>query len=277
MISREPRELVIQPWRSFSLEELREIWAYRGLLWVLAWRDASIRYKYTVLGVLWALLQPVVQVALFTVIFHRIAGLDSGVGVPFGPFVLSGLVLWNLFSAGVNAASDSLVRDANLLARVYFPRVILPLSSLLAPLLDGCVAAALLLFVLVYHGRLTGVGALSVLPLAMLTILAATGPGLALSALTVRYRDLRHALPFLQQLLLYGAPVFYPRSAVPEQFRVYLDLNPMVPVMDALRSTLFGLPFEGQRLVLATGEILLLLMLGYSYFRRVERTLADEL
>jgi lipopolysaccharide transport system permease protein len=268
---------VIRPGRSFSPEELREAWAHRGLLGALAWRDVSIRYKHTALGILWALLQPAAQAALFTALFHRVAGLDSGIGVPFVPFVLSGLVLWNLFSAGVNAASDSLVRDASLLSKVYFPRVILPLASLLAPLLDGCVAAALLLAALAYHGRLAGAGALLVLPLAALSLLAAAGPGLALSALTVRYRDLRHALPFLQQLLLYGAPVFYPRSAVPERIRGYLDLNPMIPILDAFRAALFGLPFEERRLALAAGEILLLLALGYGYFRRVERTLADEL
>ena len=272
-----PQELVIRPGRRFSPEELREVWAYRGLLWALAWRDVSVRYKHTALGILWALLQPAVQAVLFTALFHRVAGLDSGIGVPFVPFVLSGLVLWNVFSVGVNAASDSLVRDASLLAKVYFPRVILPLSSLLAPLLDGCVAAALLLAALVHYERLTGPGALLMFPLAALSMLAAAGPGLALSALTVRFRDLRHVLPFLQQLLLYGAPVFYPRSAVPERARVYLDLNPMIPIIDAFRAALFGSPFEGRRLALATAEILLLLALGYGYFRRVERTLADEL
>jgi lipopolysaccharide transport system permease protein len=277
MTPRTPQELLIRPGRRFSPEELREIWAHRGLLWALAWRDVTVRYRHTALGILWALLQPAAQAALFTALFHRLAGLDSGLGVPFVPFVLSGLVLWNVFSAGVNAASDSLVRDASLLARVYFPRVILPLSSLLAPLLDGCVAAALLLAALAYHGRLTGPGALLVLPLAALSALAAAGPGLALSALTVRFRDLRHVLPFLQQLLLYGAPVFYPRSAVPERARIYLDLNPMIPIIDAFRAALFGAPFEGRRLALATAEILLLLALGYGYFRRVERTLADEL
>jgi lipopolysaccharide transport system permease protein len=277
MTPRTPQELVIRPGRRFSLEELREVWAHRGLLGALAWRDVSVRYKHTVLGILWALLQPAAQVALFTVLFHRVAGLDSGIGVPFVPFVLSGLVLWNIFSAGVNAASDSLVRDASLLARVYFPRVVLPLSSLLAPLLDGGVAAVLLLATLAYHGRMTGPGVLLVLPLAALSTLAAVGPGLALSALTVRFRDLRHVLPFLQQLLLYGAPVFYPHSAVPERVRGYLDLNPMIPILDAFRAALFGAPFEGRRLALAVAEILLLLALGYSYFRRVERTLADEL
>jgi lipopolysaccharide transport system permease protein len=269
-------ELVLRPWRSFSLGELAELWTYRELLGVLAWRDVSVRYKQATLGVLWALLQPALQTALFTVLFHRIAGLRSETGEPFAPFVLSGLLLWNVFSGGLTHASDSLVRNVGLLSKVYFPRLILPLASLLVPLVDLLAALGLLLAVLAYHG-LVGPGALLALPLALLAALAAAGPGLALAALNAEYRDVRHVLPFAQQLLLYGAPVFYPRSAVPEGLRGYLDLNPMVPVIDAFRAALFGGPFEPRRLALAAAEILLLLALGYGYFRRVERTLADRL
>jgi lipopolysaccharide transport system permease protein len=197
------------------------------------------------------------------VLFHRIAGLRSETGEPFAPFVLSGLLLWNVFSGGLTHASDSLVRNVGLLSKVYFPRLILPLASLLVPLVDLLAALGLLLAVLAYHG-LVGPGALLALPLALLAALAAAGPGLALAALNAEYRDVRHVLPFAQQLLLYGAPVFYP-------------LNPMVPVIDAFRAALFGGPFEPRRLALAAAEILLLLALGYGYFRRVERTLADRL
>lgn len=268
---------VIRPFRVFSPGELLELWDYRELLLILAWRDVSLRYRQAALGAGWALLQPAVQTAVFTVLFHRIAGLSPDGGGPFGPFALSGLALWNVFSSGLNQTCDSLVRNGNLLSRVYFPRLILPLASLLVPAVDLCFALLLLLGLMAYHGQPVGPRALLVFPLALLSMLAAAGPGLALAALNVTYRDVRHALPFLLQLLLYAAPVFYPASAVPPGLRPLLDLNPMVPLIDAFRAALFGGPLPLARVALAAALSLASMLLGYWYFRRFERTFADRM
>lgn len=269
-------EQVIRPWRRFSPAELAELWAYRELLFVLAWRDVSVRYKHTTLGVLWALLQPAAQTALFTLLFHRIAGIESSHGEDFVPFVLSGLLLWNVFLNGIMQASESLSRNAHLLTKVYFPRLILPLASLLLPLIDAIVALLLLAVVMASQGYLPWSGLLLVPPLLGLTLLAATGPGLFLAALNARFQDVRHTLPFFQQILLYSAPVFYPRNMVPEKIRWALDLNPVIPIIDALRTALFGGEFEYQRLLFSTLESLFLILIGFYYFRTSEQTLADR-
>ncbi|RYE92910.1 MAG: ABC transporter permease [Myxococcales bacterium] len=269
--------LVLRPFRVFSWRELGELWEYRELLGILAWRDVSVRYKQAGFGVAWALLQPALQTVIFTVLFHRIARLESDHGVPFAPFVLAGLAIWNVFSNGLSQASESLVRNGHLITKVYFPRLIIPLASLLVPLVDFAIALGLLVSVLVYYRQPVGPGLLLALPLALLATLAASGFGLLLAAINVEYRDVRHALPFFLQLLLYAAPVFYPSSAVPTRLRPLLDLNPMVPLIDAFRAALFGGPMPVGRLGLAVVEIAVVLVLGVWYFRRFERTFADRL
>lgn len=268
---------MLRPFRVFSWRELSELWDHRELLGILAWRDVSVRYKQAAFGVAWALLQPALQTVIFTVLFHRIARLESDQGVPFAPFVLAGLTLWNVFSGGLAQASESLVRNGHLITKVYFPRLIVPLSSLLVPLVDFAIALGLLAAVLVYHRLPLGPGFLLAVPLGLLATLAASGFGLLLAAINVEYRDVRHALPFFLQLLLYAAPVFYPSSAVPARLRPLLDLNPMVPLIDAFRAALFGGPLPLGRLGLALAEVAVALVLGVWYFRRFERTFADRL
>ncbi len=269
--------LVLRPFQVFSWRDLTELWEYRELLGILAWRDVSVRYKQAVLGVTWALLQPLLQTVLFTVLFHRIARLEPDQHVPFAPFVLAGLMLWNVFSTGLSQASDSLVRNAHLVTKVYFPRLIIPLASLLVPAIDFVFAFALLVALLLHERQPVTPWLLVAVPLAGLAMMAATGVGLLLAVLNVTFRDVRHALPFFLQLLLYTAPVFYPGSAVPAALRPWLDLNPMVPVIDTLRAALFGGALPLARLGLAVGEMLVLLGLGIWYFRRFERTFADQL
>jgi lipopolysaccharide transport system permease protein len=276
-VSLAPPERVIRPSRPFARAGLVELWEHRELLAALAWRDVAVRYRHATLGLLWALLQPALQVALFTALFHRIAGLHAGPGVPYVAYVLSGLLLWNIFQGALAQGSDSLLRGEHLLSKVYFPRLILPLAALLVPLIDALAALLLLALSLLAHGLPLSPRWLLALPLAALAALAAAGPAIALAALNVRFRDLRHLLPFAFQLSLYAAPVFFPRSAVPPRLQPWLDLNPVVPLIDALRAALFGLPFEPSRLALATLLSASFLLLGLWIFHGAERTLEDQL
>lgn len=265
---------VIEPAGRFGWIDLGELWAYRELLGTLALRQIRVRYKQTLLGVSWALIQPVLQMLIFTVIFGRMAQMPSE-GYPYPVFVYSGLLAWNYFSTATSSAISSLVSNASLISKVYFPRLIIPLSSVLSGLVDLALASVVMLGLMLYYGvALTP--SLLLLPLLLLGVmLTAAGVGAALGALNVEYRDLTHAMPFLMQIWLYATPVVYPPTAVPASLTWLLDLNPMTGLVDGIRSALLGKPFDLRAIGLSIGISTVIFVCGVLYFHRVERRFAD--
>jgi lipopolysaccharide transport system permease protein len=266
--------VVIQPSNKWSLLNLKDIWAYRELLFFLTWRDVKVRYKQTVLGAAWAILQPLFMMIIFTIFFGRLAGVDSG-GVPYPIFALAGLVPWTFFSNTITASGNSLVGSAHLITKVYFPRLIVPAAAMMAGLVDFVLAFILLVALMVYY-RVPVTAQLAFLPvLVLLTALFGLGVGTWMSALNVKYRDVRFALPFVIQLWLFVSSVILPSSAIPEKWRWILLLNPMSGIIEGYRAALFGHPFDWPALGIAA--VLTILMLFYSVysFGKAERSFAD--
>jgi lipopolysaccharide transport system permease protein len=269
-------EYVIRPERKLH-SNWREVWAFRELFYFLAWRDVKVRYKQTLVGASWAIFQPFVMMVVFTVFFNHLAGISAGDDVPYPVFVYSGLLFWNLFTQTVSRASDSLVNNQAVVTKVYFPRLILPLSAPVVSFADFLAALVIFAGMLVYYGILPGLeGVLLFLPAIGITLVAACGLGLALAALNVKYRDVRQALPFFLQVLLFLTPVIYPVSLVPSHLRFLLYLNPMTGVITAMRAGVTGAgSVNWLSLAVSLGMALLLLACGLEYFRRREREFAD--
>jgi lipopolysaccharide transport system permease protein len=265
----------IEPARRWELPSLRELWAHRELLYTLAWRDIKVRYKQTVIGAGWAILQPFLTMVVFSVIFGGLLAVPSD-GVPYPVFSYAALLPWGFFAAAVTRAGGSLVYDANLISKVYFPRLIVPLSSLIAPALDLAVASLVLAAMLLFYGIVPG-AAVVLLPLFLgLAALTALAVGVWLSALNVKYRDIGYVIPFLMQVWLFVTPVAYPSSIVPEPWRAMYGLNPMTGVVEGIRWALFGqeaLPLP--IILVSTMVVLVLLGSGLLYFNRVEAEFAD--
>src|SRR5438874_3443931 len=213
------RELVIRPDSRFSFQQLRDVWDSRELLWILAARDVSVRYKQAFLGVAWAVLQPVTQMVVFTVLFNRFAGIHSGSELPYPVFCFSGLVVWTLFASGLAHASESLVASSNLVTKVYFPRAVLPLAAVGSALVDFAIGFVLVFAVALWFGAPLHATAVLAPLFAAMAAFCAVAVGLWTSALNLQFRDVRHALPFFLQLLVFGTPVFYPPSLIPERWR----------------------------------------------------------
>jgi lipopolysaccharide transport system permease protein len=271
------RVLVLRPHSVFSRQDLTDIWSYRELLWILALRDVKVRYKQAVLGVFWAILQPLTQTIIFTVLFNRLAGIKADLPVPYPVFCMAGLTVWGLFANGLSNASESLINSSNLVTKVYFPKAIIPLATVVTAAVDASLAFVCLLgFMLVMHVHLHLTAFLAI-PIAMLAGLCASALGLWMSALNLQFRDVRHALPFFIQLLIYLTPVFYPASLIPAPLRSWLVLNPMAAVIDGFRAALFGTPIPFQRLMLATLMALAVGLAGFVRFRRLEQTFADRI
>lgn len=255
----------------------RELWEHRELLWFLSWRDLLARYKQTAVGVAWALVKPAVTAALFTAIFSLVAKLPSEGAAPYPILVMTGLLPWFLFASALAAASNSLVDGERLITKVYFPRMVLPASSVLACLVDFAVGALLLAALFAAHGLLPDARALAAPLFIGLALAAALGPGLLFAALNVSFRDFRVVVPFLLQIGLYASPAGYASSLIPEPWRLFYSLNPMVAPIDGLRWALLGgeaaLWLPGFALSVAAN--LALLGAGIAYFRRAERAFAD--
>ena len=255
--------------------DLGAVWTYRELVYFFVWRDVKVRYRQTLLGVLWAVLQPVITMVVFTVVFGHLAGMASD-GVPYPLFALAALLPWTFFATGVSQAANSLVGNQNLLKKVYFPRLVIPLSVVLTGLVDLAVAATVLAAMMAYYGVAPGPEALLLLPLVLLALLTTLSLGLWLSALNVRYRDVRYVVPFALQVWLFLTPVAYPSSVVDEPWRSLSALNPMVGVVEGVRWALLGTDTAPGRLVLVSAMTTLVLLVGgIWFFRRVEGTFAD--
>lgn len=267
--------IVIRPSRGLISLKLRELWDYRELLYFLIWRDIKIRYKQTVLGAAWAILQPLLTMVVFTIFFGRLAGVPSD-GIPYPVFSFAALLPWQLFARALTESSNSLVGNQGLITKVYFPRLVIPMSAVLAGLVDFAIAFVVLLAMMVYYGIFPTINVLALPLFLALAIATALAVGLWLSALNVIYRDVRHTIPFLVQFWLFLTPIAYPTSLVPEQWRTLYGLNPMVGVVEGFRWALLGREGGVGAVVLASALVVgVLLVGGLFYFRRMEKTFAD--
>jgi lipopolysaccharide transport system permease protein len=271
----QPPVWIIRPRRAWWDLGLRELWAYRELLYFLVWRDIKVRYKQTAVGAAWAVLQPLATMALFTLFFGRLARLPSE-GIPYPVFFYAGLLPWTYFASSLAAATNSTVEHQRVITKVYFPRLFLPLSGVLGSLLDLSIASLLLFALLPVYGIVPG-ARLAVLPLFVaLAIVTAFAVGLWLSALNALYRDVRYAVPFLIQLWLFASPVAYSTSLVPEGWRWVYGLNPMAGVVEGFRWALTGRgTAPGTAIAVSVLAVLAVLVGGLVYFRKVESTMAD--
>jgi lipopolysaccharide transport system permease protein len=267
--------VVIRPPKGWAPLDLREFVGAHELLYFLVLRNLKLRYKQTALGAAWALLQPLLTMAVFTVVFGRLARLDSE-GLPYPVFALAALVPWIYFATALTQAGNSLVDQQQLLTKVYFPRLLLPLAAVIAGLVDLAIAFVLLLIVLGWYGIAPSARLLAAPAFALLAAAAALGPGIWLAALNVRYRDVRHIIPFLVQIWLFATPVVYSSGLIPERWQLLYRLNPMVGVVDGFRWMVAPVAHvSGAELATSAAAVAILLTAGLCFFRRVERSFAD--
>ena len=267
----------IAPTSGWRALDLREIWQYRELLQILTWRDIKVRYRQTLLGVIWVIAQPLLTMVIFTLLFNRVAKIPADHGMPYSLFVMAALVPWTFFSTGLTNSSNSLIGSSHLISKVYFPRMIIPASSVLAGMVDMAVTLALVLAMYIWYSvPLSWTLVLLPLPIIVTAVLA-FGFGLWSSALNVEYRDIRVVIPFLLQMWMYATPVVYPLKALPQKFHWIVRANPVTAVVDAFRAALLGTPMPWLPLAYAAILGLIVLITGAFYFRRVERLFADVL
>jgi lipopolysaccharide transport system permease protein len=266
---------VYEPTHGWLSLHLGELWHYRELLYFLTWRDIKIRYKQTALGVAWAVLQPLIAMVIFSVIFGQFANLPSD-GIPYPVFSYTGLLPWGLFSGALLRAGTSLVTNANLITKVYFPRLVIPISAVAAGLVDFAISFVVLLGLMLYY-KITLTWRIFTIPLfVLLALLTAMAVSLWLSALNVQYRDVQHMIPFLIQAWMYASPVAYSASLVPAgPWRIIYSLNPMAGVIEGFRWALLGGNPPDVLMAISVIMVLLLLVSGLYYFRRMEKTFAD--
>ncbi|MFI5397419.1 MAG: ABC transporter permease [Candidatus Binatia bacterium] len=273
--------MVVRPRTGWQTTDLRELWRFRDLLWFLALRDIQIRYKQTALGVLWAVLQPVVSVVVLTIIFGHFLGVAgtvppvNGKDVPYPVFLFAGQLPWTLFAAAVTASSNSLIGNADILRKVYFPRILMPLAALGAPLLDYVLAFAVFLGVMLWFNVVPGWALLLTPLLLAFTLINVLGVGILLAALNVSYRDFKYVVPFMLQLWFFVTPVIYPVKILPDAWSWLLYLNPMVGPIEAFRAVVLGSELILTRILISTAIGALGLLIGAAYFGRVERRFAD--
>lgn len=269
-----PPTLIIRPPRKWVPVDLHELWNYRELLASFTMRDIKIRYKQTALGFLWAIIQPLFMMLIFTIIFGGFAKIPSD-GIPYPLFSFAALLPWMLFSEGLTRSTMSMVSNANIMTKVYFPRLIMPISGILSPLVDFAVSISILVLMMGYYGFVPTLNVVF-LPLFILLALATSlGIGLWLSALNVKYRDFQYTVPFIIQIWMYASPVVYPASMLPEAIRPLYGLNPMAGVIEGFRWALLGTEIPGSMIFVSVGVVVALLVSGMFYFRKMEQYYAD--
>lgn len=268
---------VIRPSRGWMDLNLRELWQYRELLYILIWRDIKVRYKQTVIGAAWAVIQPFFAMIVFSLFFGTLAKIPSE-GLPYPIFAYSALLPWQFFAKALTEASTSLVVNERIITKVYFPRLLVPTAVVLAGLLDFGIAFLILLGMMVFYGIMPSWAIFTVPLFLLLTMMTALGVSFWLSALDVEYRDVRYTLPFLTQLWLFATPVVYPSTLIPQAWRALYGVNPMVGVIEGFRWALVGAPPPDLRMLLVSSVVVgLVFVSGLIYFRRMERTLADRI
>jgi len=268
--------LVIGPGRS-EQNYWSDLWRYRELFLILAWRDVSVRYKQTIIGILWAVIRPFLTMVVFTVIFGRIAKLPSDGSAPYALLVFAAMLPWTLFANALSESSNSLISNANLIGKVYFPRLIIPVATQVTAFIDFLISFVILIGMMVYYQFAPSWHMLLLPFFIILALLASLGPGLWITALNVKYRDFRYIIPFVVQFGLYVSPVGFSSKIIPEQWRLLYNLNPMVGVIDGFRWCILGgnSPIYIPGFILCLAIIAFFLYLGFSRFRKMEKTFAD--
>jgi lipopolysaccharide transport system permease protein len=254
--------------------DLKELWNYRELLYTFVVRDIKVRYKQTALGASWAIIQPLFMMVVFTLFFGNLAKIPSD-NIPYPLFSYSALLPWTLFAEGVTRSTNSMITNSNIMTKVYFPRMIMPLSGILSPLVDFAIAFAILIGMMLFMGFVPTVNIIWLPAFILLAILTSLGVGLWLSAFNVQYRDFQYTLPFVIQLWLFASPVVYPSSMLPEQYRVIYGLNPMAGVIEGFRWALLGTNPPGSMIWVSVLIVLILLISGSFYFKRTEQSYSD--
>src|SRR5215472_3347803 len=264
----------IRPSGKWSALNLRDLWSYRELLYFLTWRDVKVRYKQTLLGATWAIIQPLFAMLIFTLFFGRLAGVPSD-GIPYPLFAYAGLLPWMFFSNAVTASGNSLVGSSHLITKVYFPRIIIPAAAVVAGLVDFGIAFVILAGLMAYY-RVPLTWSMWMLPVFVcLTVLMALGVGMWTSALNVKYRDVRHALPFVIQLWMFATPIIYPSSIVPPRWQWALAINPLAGIIESYRASLFGRQLNWPMIATSAAITLAVLICSAYIFRRMEKSFAD--
>jgi len=266
--------IVIKPQRNLFRIPISEIIRYKDLLYFLVWRDLKVRYKQTILGASWALFQPLVQMVIFSIFFGRLAKIPSE-NVPYPIFVYSALLPWTFFANSLNACNNSVINNAGLITKIYFPRLIIPLSAIGSGLIDLLLSFLVLLGIMAYYNFSITIHFLMIFPLLIGTIFTAIGIGTLLSALSVAYRDFRHIVPFGIQIWLFATPVIYPPSIVGSRFEFLLNLNPMAGIINGFRSAILNRPFSWDAIGISFLISVIIFMIGVGYFSRVEKKFAD--
>jgi lipopolysaccharide transport system permease protein len=266
--------VVIEPNRGWIPINLQDLWHYRDLLYILMMRDIKVRYKQTLLGAAWAIIQPLFTMLIFTLFFGRLAGIPSD-GIPYPIFAYAALLPWTFFSNAVTNSGNSLVGNSSLITKVYFPRMIIPMASVGSGLVDFAIAFGLLIVLMFYYGVGLSINILMLPVLVVLTSLLAIGVGMWMSALNVKYRDIRYALPFVIQLGMFVTPIIYPLSLVPEKWRWLMAFNPLAGQIEAYRSAFFGKPFDWSALGISAIITFAILFYSAFMFKRMEKSFAD--
>jgi lipopolysaccharide transport system permease protein len=268
--------LIIEPGRT-EKNYWADLWRYRELFFILAWRDISVRYKQTIIGVLWAIIRPLLTMVVFTVIFSRIAKLPSDGNAPYALMVFAAMLPWSLFSNALSESSNSLISNANLIGKIYFPRLIIPSATLVTAFIDFLISLIILIGMMAYYKFAPGIHILLLPCFIILAMLASLGPGLWITALNVKYRDFRYIIPFVVQFGLYISPVGFSSQIIPEKWRMLYSINPMVGVIDGFRWCILGgnSPIYLPGFILSLFVVAFFLWLGVSRFRRMEKTFAD--
>ena len=273
-VNESPPSVSIVAGRRWVGLDLFDLWRHRDLFYFLMWRDVKVRYKQTLLGASWAILQPLLTMLLFTVIFGRLAKVPSD-GIPYPIFAYAGLLPWTFFANAVTISSNSMVSNAPIITKVYFPRMMIPAAAIGAGLVDFTIAGVILVVMMIWYGFGLSIAALMLVPMVALTVILALAVGTWTSGLNVKYRDVRYALPFFIQLWMYASPVIYPTNFVPAQWRWLLVLNPLTGIIEGYRSALFSRPFAWQHLAVSAAISIALLIYGTYSFKQMEREFAD--
>lgn len=269
-------EIVIRPKNKWWQLDWQELWHFKDLFYFLTWRDVKVKYKQTIIGALWALFQPVASMVIFSIFFGKFVRMPSD-NIPYPIFVYTGLLFWTLFVSSLSNVSDSFLSNEKIITRVYFPRIILPISSIFTNLVDFLISGLVLVALMFYYGYAPTLLGIVLLPvLVLMTIFSVLGIGLLLSSLNVKYRDVRFVLPFFIQLLIFITPVIYPVSIVSAKYRLFLGLNPMAGVINTARSTILGTgQIDWALLAVSAISMVVYCLIGYIYFKKVERYFAD--
>lgn len=265
---------IIRPLRGWLPIDLKELWEYRELVYTFAMRDIKVRYKQTALGAAWAIIQPFMMMVVFTVFFGKLAKIPSE-GIPYPLFSYAALLPWTLFSEGITRSTNSMITNASIMTKVYFPRLVMPISGILSPLIDFIIAFAILILMMFYYGFVPTINIIWLPIFILLALMTSLGVGLWLSAFNVQYRDFQYTLPFLIQLWLFASPVTYPSTLLPESYRWLYGLNPLAGVIEGFRWALLGTNPPSSMVAFSFIIVMVLLISGAYYFKRMEKTYAD--